>query len=121
MLECSKGKVKVLNRLGRWIQYLTFSAPSEIQDFAKKDQIFSDVIEAEKMFRSNPEDMAAYLSEENAKLRFANILKGERFTGREEGEANATRKMARDMLKDGVDVDFIKKYTHLSDAELAAL
>ena len=115
--KCNKGKVKVLNRLGRWIQYLTFSDPSEIKDFAKKDKVFADVLEAEKMFRSNPEDMDAYLSEENAKFRFENILKGKL----DEGEANATRKMARDMLKDGVDVDFIKKYTHLSDAELAAL
>ena len=119
--KCNKGKVKVLNRLGRWIQYLTFSAPSEIQDFAKKDQIFSDVIEAEKMFRSNPEDMAAYLSEENAKLRFANILKGERFTGREEGEANATRKIARNLIKAGVSLDIIKQTTNLSDAEIAGL
>ena len=119
--KCNKGKVKVLNRLGRWIQYLTFSDPSEIKDFAKTDKVFADVMEAEKMFRSNPEDMDAYLSEENAKFRFENILRGERLTGREEGEANRTRKMARDMLKDGVDVDFIKKYTHLSDAEIAAL
>ena len=107
----------MLNRLGRWIQYLTFSDPSEIKDFAKTDKVFADVMEAEKMFRSNPEDMDAYLSEENAKFRFENILRGKL----EEGEANRTRKMARDMLKDGVDVAFIKKYTHLSDAEIAAL
>ena len=107
----------VLNRLRRWIQYHTFSDPSEIQDFAKKDQIFSDVIEAEKMFRSNEKDMAAYLSEENAKFRFENVLKGKL----EEGEANATRKMARKMLKKGMSVDTIKQITDLSDAEIAAL
>ena len=119
--KCNKGKVKVLNRLGRWIQYLTFSDPSEIQDFAKKDKVFADVMEAEKMFRSNPEDMDAYLSEENAKFRFENILRGKLDEGEAKGRAKERIDMARDMLKDGVDVDFIKKYTHLSDAELAAL
>lgn len=115
--KCIKEKDKVLNRLGRWIQYLTFSSPSEIKDFAKKDKIFSDVMEAEKMFRSNQKDMAAYLSAENAKLRFANILKGERQTGREEEK----RDVARKMLKKGMSVDTIKQITDLSDAEIAAL
>lgn len=123
--KCNKGKVKVLNRLGRWIQYLTFSDPSEIQDFAKKDQIFSDVIEAEKMFRSNEKDMAAYLSEENAKFRFENILRGKLEEGEARGRAlerkDVTREMARKMLKIGMSVDTIKQITDLSDAEIAAL
>ena len=77
------------------------------------------------MFRSNPEDMDAYLSEENAKFRFENILRGKLEEGEAKGETKGRvlerKEMARDMLKDGVDVDFIKKYTHFSDAELAAL
>ena len=111
----------MLNRLGRWIQYLTFSDPSEIQDFAKKDKVFADVMEAEKMFRSNPEDMDAYLSEENAKFRFENILRGKLEEGRALERKELTREMARNLLKFGVSVDIIKQTTHLSDAELAAL
>ena len=123
--KCNKGKVKVLNRLGRWIQYLTFSDPSEIKDFAKTDKVFADVMEAEKMFRSNPEDMDAYLSEENAKFRFENILRGKLEEGEARGRAKErielTREIARKMLKKGMSVDIIKQITDLSDAEIAAL
>ena len=65
--------------------------------------------------------MDAYLSEENAKFRFENILRGKLEEGRALERKELTREMARDMLKDGVDVDFIKKYTHLSDEEIAEL
>ena len=123
--KCNKGKVKVLNRLGRWIQYLTFSDPSEIKDFAKTDKVFADVLEAEKMFRSNPEDMDTYLSEENAKFRLENILRGKLEEGEARGRAlerkDVTREMARKMLKIGMSVDTIKQITDLSDAEIAAL
>ena len=119
--KCNKGKVKVLNRLGRWIQYLTFSDPSEIKYFAKTDKVFADVLEAEKMFRSNPEDMDAYLSEENAKFRLENILRGKLEEGEAKGRAKEKIDMARNLLKLGVSVDIIKQASHLSDAEIAAL
>ena len=77
------------------------------------------------MFRSNPEDMAAYLSEENAKFRFENILRGKLEEGEARGRAlerkDVTREMARKMLKIGMSVDTIKQITDLSDAEIAAL
>ena len=69
------------------------------------------------MCKKDREYTAAELSLENAQYRFANLCRA----AQEEGRRLARVKVARDMLKDGVDVDFIKKYTHLSDAELAAL
>ena len=69
--------------------------------------------------------MDAYLSEENAKFRFENILRGKLEEGEARGRAKErielTREIARKMLKKGMSVDIIKQITDLSDAEIAAL
>ncbi len=94
-------KAKEVNRLVRWIQYLTFSDPVKIKEFAQTDPIFADVMEAEKMFMSNQDEMDAYISAENAKFRLANLLKGERSSGHAEGLEEGIAKGRAEGLEEG--------------------
>lgn len=82
-------------------------------------------MEAENMTRTDREHTDAELSLENAQFRFANLCRAaydEGYKkGAEIGRREARVEVASNMLKYGADTEFIKKYTHLSDAEIAEL
>ncbi len=69
------------------------------------------------MCQKDREHTDAELSLENAQYRFANLCRA----AQEEGRRLARVEVASNMLKYGADTEFIKKYTHLTDAEIAEL
>ena len=69
------------------------------------------------MCQKDREHTAAELSAENARFSRENLLRA----AYEEGRRLARVEVASNMLKYGADTEFIKKYTHLSDAEIAEL
>ena len=69
------------------------------------------------MCKRDREHTAAELSAENARFSRENLLRA----AYEEGRRLARVEVASNMLKYGADTEFIKKYTHLSDAEIAEL
>ena len=73
------------------------------------------------MCKRDREHTAAELSAENARFSRENLLRAAYDEGVELGRREVRIEFASKMLKDGVDVGFIKKYTHLSDEEIAEL
>ena len=73
------------------------------------------------MCKRNREYTAAELSLENAQIRKANLLRAAYNEGVELGRREVRREVASNMLKLGMSTEFIKKYTHLSDEEIAEL
>ena len=69
------------------------------------------------MCKRDREHTAAELSAENARFSRENLLRA----AYEEGRRLARVEVASNMLKYGADTEFIKKYTHLTDAEIAEL
>ena len=69
------------------------------------------------MCQKDREHTAAELSAENARFSRENLLRA----AYEEGRRLARVEVASNMLKYGADTEFIKKYTHLTDAEIAEL
>ena len=73
------------------------------------------------MCQKDREYTAAELSAENARFSRENLLRAAYEEGVEIGRREVRLELASNMLKYGADTEFIKKYTHLSDEEIAGL
>lgn len=73
------------------------------------------------MCKKDREYTAAELSAENARFSRENLLRAAYEEGFEIGRRKVRLELASNMLKYGADTEFIKKYTHLSDEEIAGL
>ena len=127
--KCDKLSIKNKNRLIRWMKYLSYSSPEEIVEMAKDDDVFTGVLEAEKMFVRNREEMLEYEARERYEMDMATIkadgiAEGRaegRSEGRSEGKLEALLATAKEMLAGGLNVEQVKKFTKLTDKELANL
>ena len=108
---------------------MSYSSPEEIVEMAKDDDVFTGVLEAEKMFVRSREEMLEYEARERyemdmATIRADGIAEG-RAEGRAEGEAkgklDALLATAKEMLAGGLNIEQVKKFTKLTDKELAKL
>ena len=59
------------HRLTKWMTYLRSTTDDVIQDLAKNDKIFQQVLEAEKAFRGNTSNMSEYSFYESARNKIA--------------------------------------------------
>lgn len=118
--KCDKLSIKNKNRLIRWMTYLSYSSPEEIVDMAK-DDVFTGVLEAEKMFVRNREEMLEYEARERYEMDMATIKADGIAEGRAEGKLEALLATAKEMLAGGLNVEQVKKFTKLTDKELANL
>ena len=73
------------------------------------------------MCQKDREYTAAELSAENARFSRENLLRAAYEEGVEIGRREVRLELASNMLKYGADTEFIKKYTQLSDEEIAGL
>ena len=81
---------KASSRLDRWMQYFSCANPQEVLAFAKQDPLFSDVLEAEKMYLSDDDQMREYYRQnENAYWKgvLATAKAESKAEGRAEGKA----------------------------------
>ena len=119
--KCDKLSIKNKNRLIRWMKYLSYSSPEEIVEMAKDDDVFTGVLEAEKMFVRNREEMLEYEARERYEMDKATIKADGIAEGRAEGKLDALLATAKNLLKMGLSKDQVKQATNLSDKELAKL
>ena len=119
--KCDKLSIKNKNRLIRWMKYLSYSSPEEIVEMAKDDDVFTGVLEAEKMFLRNREEMLEYEARERYEMDMATIKADGIAEGRSEGKLEALLATAKEMLAGGLNVEQVKKFTKLTDKELAKL
>ncbi len=119
--KCDKLSIKNKNRLIRWMKYLSYSSPEEIVEMAKDDDVFTGVLEAEKMFVRNREEMLEYEARERYEMDMATIKADGIAEGRSEGKIEALLATAKEMLAGGLNVEQVKKFTKLTDKELAKL
>ena len=107
------------------MKYLSYSSPEEIVEMAKDDDVFTGVLEAEKMFVRNREEMLEYEARERYEMDMATIkadgIAEGRAEGRSEGKIEALLATAKEMLAGGLNVEQVKKFTKLTDKELAKL
>ena len=85
------------NRLTKWMTYLRSTTDDVIQDLAKNDKIFQQVLEAEKAFRGNTSNMSEYSFYEYTRNKVAFELmqaKAEAKAKVAEAEAKAEAKVA---------------------------
>ncbi len=92
---------------------------------AQEDQIFADILEAEKMFVRNREEMLKYEARERyemdcASLKSDGIEEGKQI-GREEGAKSKTIQVAKKMLKQGLDDKLIMLCTEISVQKLESI
>ena len=92
---------------------------------AQEDQIFADILEAEKMFVRNREEMLKYEARERyemdcASLKSDGIAEGKQI-GREEGAKSKTIQVAKKMLKQGLDDKLIMLCTEISVQKLESI
>lgn len=111
--KCKELSVKNKNRLVRWMKYLTYSSPEDVVEIAREDEVFAHVLEAEKMFVRNREEMLKYEAQERYEMDMATI--------KAEGKLEALLATAKEMLAGGLNVEQVKKFTKLTDKELANL
>ena len=131
--KCKELSLKNKNRLVRWMKYLTYSSPEEVIAMAKEDEVFTKVLEAEKMFVRNREEMLKYEARERYEMDLATRTglaeaRGEakgraegEAKGRAEGKFEALLATAKKLLTLGMPLSQIKQVTNLSDEELIRL
>lgn len=103
------------------MKYLSYSSPEEIVEMAKDDDVFIGVLEAEKMFVRNREEMLEYEARERYEMDMATIKADGIAEGRSEGKLEALLATAKEMFAGGLNVEQVKKFTKLTDKELANL
>lgn len=96
---------------------LTYFSPKEVVEMAREDEVFTHVLEAEKMFVRNREEMLKYEAQERYEMDMATI----KADGKAEGKLEALLDTAREMLAGGLSIEQVKKFTKLTDKELASL
>ena len=115
--SATRNRIRCLTTLGTGANTALFLSQRKIKVFAKTDQILANAQEANKMCQKDRDHTDAELSAENAQFRFANLCRA----AYEEGYRRKTLEIARNMLNAGMSVERVKKYTDLSDAEIAEL
>ena len=147
MQDQKKQQKVAMSRLDRWLQYLTCSDPQEVLAFAKSDEIFGKVLEAEKMYINNKELMRKYY-EENRDGYWEGVIANAKAEGIAIGEAKAKAEgiaegiaigeakakaeakaeerknllaAARNLLAEGMDRIKVQQVTQLTDAEMASI
>lgn len=94
---------------------------SETKEFASKiagnDKIMKKVYEKLESLNSDEEIIGLYdVEKEEERVRQTQLLGAKR-----KGQKEKTIEIAKNMLKDGIDISLIKKYTKLSDNEIESL
>ena len=135
IIEAQKSDLssKNKNRLLKWLGYLSNKAPAAVAEVAKDDQLFSKILEAEKMFVRDLNEMRAYEAQERYEMDMATLLKAKHNQGiaigeergieigEARGELKKALQTAKAMLSAGEPIERIKLYTQLSDEQIAAL
>lgn len=98
---------------------------AETKEFASKiagnDKIMKKVYEKLESLNSDEEIIGLYdVEKEEERVRQTQLLGAER-KGIEKGQKEKTVEIAKSMLKDGMDILLIKKYTNLSESEIESL
>ena len=104
-----------------WGLNLTNSSPEDVVEIAQEDEVFAHVLEAEKMFVRNREEMLKYEAQERYEMDMATIKADGIAEGRAEGKLEALLATAKEMLKAGLSTEQIKQFTKLTDQELSKL
>ena len=81
--KCDHLSIKNRKRLVRWLKYFTNFSPVEVEDLAKQDLLFAEILEAEKMFVNDELEMEKHEAVDDyyrklASVKKAGIIEGEK-------------------------------------------
>ncbi len=112
-----KSEAELESQFDKWLY--VFRHLSELQErpSALQDRIFKKLFDAAEIAKFSPEEREAY--EES--LKHYRDIKNVVDTSREEGRAERTLEIAREMKNNGVPIDIIGKSTGLTKAEIEQL
>ena len=108
----NKEKLSVLERL-----LLTFNEEENLSDITKGDRIMEEYVKDAKEASIKDEVIGLYDKE----LHLEKLRLSELSEAKEEGIKTRNMEIAKNMLKDEVDISVISKYTGLSKEEIASL
>lgn len=110
--------IKEMRRIDRWMAYFSNRLnPEEMEELAMSEAAIQDALHAESIFMQDDIERRKYEQREKAIRDYASDMNSSREEGREEG----LKATALEMLKDGVSLDKIRKYTHLPESVLEKL
>ena len=110
--------------LEKWVKFLL--TPNEMEEIDMEDN--ENIKKAKEEFNQMQKDE---YEQRMAELRMKHILDSKAIeeygydkgveAGKKEGELQEKRKIAKEMIADGVDIKIVEKYTNLSKKEIEAL
>ncbi|WP_346200695.1 Rpn family recombination-promoting nuclease/putative transposase [Caldifermentibacillus hisashii] len=105
------------DRMAKWIRFLTNEDDARWEEMANQDPIIENAVDMLRTVSMDREARMLAEARENA-LKDINSIRGE---GIEEGIREGKREIAKKMLMEGTDINFIVKMTELTQSEVLEL
>lgn len=123
------GEVASNDRLATWIEFISNEDDNQCEVMASKDSIIKKAVSQLEIISQNPENRWEYEIRQKALKDITTMKEGARGEGREEGRAQGKSEgkmegkveVAKDMLREGLNLDFITKFTGFTKDELLKL
>ena len=123
--EISGKSIKEINRLNRWLAYLTGSNPELLKELKETDPLIKEALMFEKKYTMDDATWYEYLMREKAyrdRISFENQVKREKEEALQKGLAEGARKNLlqniKGLLKFGMDEGSIKKALNCTDEQI---
>ena len=102
---------------GKLLQLMVCMSYEEMENIVREDDKLMTLVEKLKELGEDDEILSIYTAKDDMEMRLSDA----RIDGRAEGEERGIEKTARNMLKDGLPIDQIQKYTGMSEKSVRAL
>ena len=104
------GMIDTNDRMAKWIRFLTNMDDVRWEEMAKQEPIIEKAVDKLRLASLDPETRMLYEAREKALKDIASI--------RGEGVDEGVEKVARKMLREGMDIPFVMRMTELSREEV---
>ena len=104
------GMIDTNDRMAKWLRFLTNMDDARWEEMAKQEPIIEKAVDKLRLASLDPETRMQYEAREKALKDIASI--------RGEGVDEGVEKVARKMLREGMDIPFVMRMTELSREEV---
>lgn len=97
--------------------FISDNNPEELEEVAMLNPMIKSALEAEIVFSASEQNRYIYDLKENARMDFLSAID----TAKEDGKVEGKLEVARDMLLDGLDVQYVSRMTHIPFEQIQQL
>ena len=122
--KLNKERRKLGNMIEKWIHFLKhaeFTKPNELEEIRKDTPIIGEAYDALSRYAFTPEELLEYEKYDMARDAEMTRISDAEAKGEAKGKAEGRADIARSMLKDGMDISVIIKYTGLNEEQIQEL